>query len=218
MRKYSLDLIMARLSKGAENSISMAFVVMCAEKIRRLLRLFLSLFLPGYATGNGQVVSGWDSGTFGSLKHTNHWPLDNREFGLPTPCYLAAIESSVRFAFSGVPHLATRSRIPVLVVGGARFLAVGAGFLTQGGIVTSTTARRCGGTYNPATVRKRTMSGEDASRLIDDTLDLVHQRLQVLQAQALPREQHALAEEFREWRHPVGGHIDLMVFPGLANP
>jgi transposase, IS5 family len=39
-RKYSLDLIMARLSKGAENSISMAFVVMCAEKIRRLLCLF----------------------------------------------------------------------------------------------------------------------------------------------------------------------------------
>ena len=30
--------------------------------------------------------------------------------------------------------------------------------------------------------------------------------------------QHALAEEFREWRHPEGGHIDLMVFPGLANP
>ena len=39
-RKYSLDLIMARLSKGAENTISMAFVVMCAEKIRRLLRVF----------------------------------------------------------------------------------------------------------------------------------------------------------------------------------
>ena len=39
-RKYSLDLIMARLPKGAETSISMAFVVMCAEKIRRLLRLF----------------------------------------------------------------------------------------------------------------------------------------------------------------------------------
>ena len=39
-RKYSLNLIMARLRKGAENLISMAFVVMCAEKIRRLLRLF----------------------------------------------------------------------------------------------------------------------------------------------------------------------------------
>ena len=39
-RKYSLDLIMARLSTGAETSISMAFLVMCAEKIRRLLRLF----------------------------------------------------------------------------------------------------------------------------------------------------------------------------------
>ena len=39
-RKYSLNLIMARLSKGAETLISMAFVVMCAEKILRLLRLF----------------------------------------------------------------------------------------------------------------------------------------------------------------------------------
>jgi hypothetical protein len=32
---------MARLPKGAESTISMAFVVMCAEKIWRLLRLFL---------------------------------------------------------------------------------------------------------------------------------------------------------------------------------
>lgn len=35
---------MARLSKGAENPISMPFVLMCAEKIWRLLRLFLSPF------------------------------------------------------------------------------------------------------------------------------------------------------------------------------
>ena len=39
-RKYSLKLIMPRLAKGAETSISMAFLVMCAEKIRRLLRIF----------------------------------------------------------------------------------------------------------------------------------------------------------------------------------
>lgn len=39
-RKYSLGLIMARLTKGAETLISMAFLVMCAEKIRRLLALF----------------------------------------------------------------------------------------------------------------------------------------------------------------------------------
>jgi hypothetical protein len=39
-RKYALRLIMARLSKGAETSVSMAFLVMCAEKVRRLLRLF----------------------------------------------------------------------------------------------------------------------------------------------------------------------------------
>ena len=61
------------------------------------------------------------------------------------------------------------------------------------------------------------MTSEQAAQLIDDTLDLVHQRLEDLQAQALPREQRALAEEFREWRNPVGGHIDLMVFPGLAS-
>ena len=39
-RTCSLDLMTARLPKGAENSISMACVVMRAEKILRLLRLF----------------------------------------------------------------------------------------------------------------------------------------------------------------------------------
>jgi hypothetical protein len=46
---------------------------------------------------------------------------------------------------------------------------------------------------------------------------LVHQRLQDLEAQALTQEHKALAAEFREWRQPSGGHIDLMVFPGLSN-
>lgn len=62
------------------------------------------------------------------------------------------------------------------------------------------------------------MTSEQAAQLIDTTLDLVHQRLQDLQDRSLNREHQALAEEFREWRHPSGGHIDLMVFPGLANP
>jgi hypothetical protein len=43
-RKYSLQLIMARLPKGAETSISMAFLVMCAEKILRLLCIFFVAF------------------------------------------------------------------------------------------------------------------------------------------------------------------------------
>jgi len=60
------------------------------------------------------------------------------------------------------------------------------------------------------------MTSEQAAQLIDNTLDLVHQRLQDLQDLSLPDEHKALADEFREWRHPVGGHIDLMVFPGLA--
>ena len=59
------------------------------------------------------------------------------------------------------------------------------------------------------------MTSDQAAQLIDDTLDLVHQRLQDLQARCLKAEQRALAEEFREWRHPTGSHIDLMVFPGL---
>jgi hypothetical protein len=42
--KYSLQLIMARLPKGAETSISMAFLVMCAEKILRMLCLFFVAF------------------------------------------------------------------------------------------------------------------------------------------------------------------------------
>jgi len=43
-RKYSLQLIMARLPKGAETTISMAFLVMCAEKILRLVCLFFVAF------------------------------------------------------------------------------------------------------------------------------------------------------------------------------
>jgi hypothetical protein len=69
-RKYSLKLIMARLTNGAETSISMAFLVMCAEKILRLLRLFfvlisawfyslLQICVPGAMSSNllGPVVS-----------------------------------------------------------------------------------------------------------------------------------------------------------------
>jgi hypothetical protein len=39
---------MARLTNGAEVSISMAFLVMCAEKILRLLRLFFILILAWF--------------------------------------------------------------------------------------------------------------------------------------------------------------------------
>ena len=59
------------------------------------------------------------------------------------------------------------------------------------------------------------MTSEQAAQLIDNTLDLVHQRLLDLEAQALPGEPRALAAEFKEWRQPSGGHIDLMVFPAL---
>ena len=65
--------------------------------------------------------------------------------------------------------------------------------------------------------RPGAMTSEQAAQLIDHTLDLVHQRLQDLESQSLSQEHRALAAEFREWRHPSGGHIDLMVFPGLTS-
>ena len=58
------------------------------------------------------------------------------------------------------------------------------------------------------------MTSEQAAQLIDDALDLVHQRLIDLEIHS-PQAHRALAEEFREWRHPSGGHIDLMVCPGF---
>jgi hypothetical protein len=57
-RKNTLKLIITRLTNGAETSISMAFLVMCAEKILRLLRLFLTLFLPGSTACSGFVYQG----------------------------------------------------------------------------------------------------------------------------------------------------------------
>jgi hypothetical protein len=48
-RRYSLNLIMPKLKTGAEGTISMSFLVMSAEKILRLLRLFSSCFWCGDA-------------------------------------------------------------------------------------------------------------------------------------------------------------------------
>lgn len=62
------------------------------------------------------------------------------------------------------------------------------------------------------------MTSEQAAQLIDDALDLVHQRLIDLEASSLPQERTALAAEFREWRQPSGGQIDLMVFPAFPAP
>ena len=62
------------------------------------------------------------------------------------------------------------------------------------------------------------MTSEQAAQLIDDTLDLVHQRLISLEHEQQIQAHKALSEEFREWRHPSGGHIDLMVCPGFPQP
>ena len=65
-RKYSLGLLMARLSKGADTTISMAFMVMCAEKFLRLLYFFPYFHLVGPRSlamltpmGSRELYSSW---------------------------------------------------------------------------------------------------------------------------------------------------------------
>ena len=99
LRLYSLDLNMARLSEGAENSIFMAFVEMCAEKIWRLLRLFFITIFAWLCTWQWSVASGSGSVTFGSMKYVKHWLLDSRSCELSTLCALTAIGSTLRDAF-----------------------------------------------------------------------------------------------------------------------
>jgi len=70
-RKYSLDLIKARLVKGAENTISMAFVVMCAEKILRLLRLFFVAIFTRFC------ISHWPRTLWRRL--TDVWQLETAD-------------------------------------------------------------------------------------------------------------------------------------------
>ena len=62
---------MARLSKGAENSISMAFVVMCAEKIRGLLRFFFITIFAWLCTWE------WPGSLWMGLR--NIWQLETHE-------------------------------------------------------------------------------------------------------------------------------------------
>jgi IS5 family transposase len=74
-RKYSLALIMARLPKGAETTILMAFVVMCAEKIRRLLRLFPVLIYALF------YAFQWPDHLWMALR--NFWKIDTEDLLFP---------------------------------------------------------------------------------------------------------------------------------------
>jgi hypothetical protein len=124
-RNYSLDLIMARLAKGAETSIAMAFVVMCAEKFRSFSASFLPLSLSGSTPGNGQAASGWRSGLFACLRQPNHWSLYNRACELPMPYSLAAIEPARDLSYSGVPNCDNRvfgGSMPLVLISSIRYL------------------------------------------------------------------------------------------------
>jgi len=83
-RKYSLELIMARLDKGAETSISMAFLVMCAEKILRLLRLFFVTIFSWFYTLQWPGLLWVALRKMACLRQPNCLSLHNRVFKLPT--------------------------------------------------------------------------------------------------------------------------------------
>jgi len=94
---------MARLAHGAATSISMNFLVMCAEKILRLLHLFLCLFLPVYAAFSGSMPHQGrpgqlptKDGTIGLLPH-------RRGHGLRKPSADARCGAIWRQLLSGVP-------------------------------------------------------------------------------------------------------------------
>jgi transposase, IS5 family len=113
-RKYSLHLIMARLPKGAENLISMAFVVMCAEKILRILRLFfVSIFSWLCALQWSQTFWMWGSGLFGGLRQSIHCWLYTRARELLTHHLFKTFGSNRQVAFSGVPkyHIEPRESL-----------------------------------------------------------------------------------------------------------
>ncbi|WP_191964770.1 hypothetical protein [Synechococcus sp. RSCCF101] len=57
------------------------------------------------------------------------------------------------------------------------------------------------------------MTAEQAAQLIDHTLEHVEQRCALLEQGRQSHDRSALEEEFREWAHPRGSHIDLMLCP-----
>lgn len=97
--KYSLDWIMARLSKGAETSISMAFIEMYVEKIWRLLRLSISVFYAWIHTCQREAAFGQLSSTFGVFSQQNYYSLHNQTGNLPALLVLAQNRKGLLFVF-----------------------------------------------------------------------------------------------------------------------
>ncbi|MEB3317885.1 MAG: transposase [Cyanobacteriota bacterium] len=103
-RKYSIDLIMARSSNDVEDTILMAFVVMCAENILRCLRLF-SLVIPAwFVLDNALAAFGSASGTFGRLQWPIQWLLFSQVFGPTTRRWCAVFRPNQQILFAGVPN------------------------------------------------------------------------------------------------------------------
>jgi hypothetical protein len=95
---------MARLPKGAETTISMAFLVMCAEKILRLVCLF---FVAFYAWIYACQPLGWLSLALGSISahssQPSHPMLHNIDFELLSPLLRCCTQAALANCFSGAP-------------------------------------------------------------------------------------------------------------------
>ena len=101
--ELAADLTMQSLLVRSENSISMAFVVMCAEKIRRLLRLFFVTILAWIYACQREGFLWMALRRFFSLKQKNCPSLHSRSSELPTALFLGWNQSVSLEACSGVP-------------------------------------------------------------------------------------------------------------------
>jgi hypothetical protein len=79
---------MARLAKGAETSISMAFLVMCAEIILRLLRLFFVFYSAWFCLlAEARILMD------GAYAHLAAFPASNRSLHGQTELFSIAWRS-----------------------------------------------------------------------------------------------------------------------------
>lgn len=70
---------MARLPKDAETSVSMGFLVMCAETIMRLIRLSLVFIFFWLYAWHGLGSMRMEFAMRAGLRHPNRWPQDSRD-------------------------------------------------------------------------------------------------------------------------------------------
>ena len=96
----------------------MAFAVMCAEKIRNLLRVFFVIFHAWIYTSQRPVCLWMFSGIFGGLRQENYCSLHNRASRLLIPLDLDQNREGLLLFFQAAPIIFVPKpgrRLPIFV-------------------------------------------------------------------------------------------------------